>query len=68
MRTRAARYNERIQEIKELEQAGQVFIFKPDYALKSFENKVEKMQASYNMGYRHAKEKMDALKAFLSEN
>ena len=68
MRTREARYNERIQDIKELEQAGQVFIFMQDYALKSFENKVEKMQASYNMGYRHAKEKMDALKAFLSEN
>ena len=68
MRSRAARYNERMQEIVELERAGKVFIFKPDFALKSFEGKVERMQANYEMGYRHAKEKMDALKAFLNEN
>ncbi len=67
MRTRAARYNECMQEIMELERAGKVFIFKPDFALKSFEGKVERMQANYEMGYRHAKEKMDALKAFLNE-
>ena len=68
MRTRAVCYNKRLQEIAELERAGKVFIFKPDFALKSFEGKVEKMQANYEMGYRHAKEKMDALKAFLTEN
>ncbi len=68
MRTRAARYNARMEEIAEIERNGKVFIFKPDYALKSFEGKVENMQVSYEMGYRHAKEKMDALKAFLNEN
>lgn len=64
--SRAARYNERMEEIKQLEQQGNVFIFKPDHALKSFEGKVENMKAGHEMGYTHAKQRMNELKAFLN--
>lgn len=66
IRTRADRYNKRMREIEELERDGSVFIFKPDFALRSFENKIDKMNANYEMGYRHAKERMNELKMFLT--
>lgn len=39
MNQRPEHYNETMQFISELEQKGNAFIFKPDRALKSFENK-----------------------------
>lgn len=66
LQTRAARYNDTMKEIHQLEQEGKVFIFKPEYALKSFEGKVDIMQRNYDMGYRHAKERMAELKTFIN--
>ena len=63
--SRADRYNQCMREIEQLEKEGKVFIFKPDYALKSFEGKVENMRKNYAMGYSHAKNRMAELKAFL---
>lgn len=66
LQTRAARYNDRMKEIHQLEQEGKVLLFKPEYALKSFESKIENMNRNYDMGYRHAKERMAELKAFIN--
>lgn len=62
---RADMYNKQLAHCVELEQEGRAFIFKPDFALSSFESKEAKMEANYQMGYRHAKERMAELKAFL---
>lgn len=64
--TRAERYNKQIDEIRELERQGKVFIFKPDFALKSFEGKEDNMWRNYEMGVAHAKARIDELKAFLN--
>lgn len=58
-------YNETMQFISELEQDGNVFIFKPERALKSFESKVDQMKANYDMGYEQATKQMLELKQFL---
>lgn len=68
MLERSVMYNNQLMQCKRLEATGQAFIFKPDYALSSFESKEEKMQTNYEMGYRHAKERMVELKAFLGLN
>lgn len=65
MLERSVMYNEQLRQCKKLEASGDAFIFKPDYALSSFESKEANMQASYDMGYRHAKERMGELKVFL---
>lgn len=46
---------------------GQGNIFKPEYALSSFESKEAKIEAHYKMGYLHGKERMDELRAFLED-
>ncbi|WP_341323074.1 patatin family protein [Solibacillus sp. FSL H8-0523] len=65
MNGRPEMYNETMQFIGELEQEGKAFIFKPQHALKSFENKVDQMKANYNMGYEQATKQMSELKQFL---
>lgn len=65
MNQRPEHYNETMQFISELEQKGNAFIFKPDRALKSFENKVDQMKANYHMGYEQATKQMAELKQFL---
>lgn len=67
MLERSVMYNDQLRRCKRLEESGDAFIFKPDYALSSFESKEERMQANYKMGYRHAKERMSELKVFLEE-
>ena len=66
MKGRADMYNETMSYIGELEKEEKVFILKPDHALKSFESKVDRMKASYEMGYEQAIRKMPELKQFLN--
>ncbi len=65
MLERSVMYNEQLRQCKKLEASGDAFIFKPERALKSFENKVDQMKANYNMGYEHATKQMAELKQFL---
>lgn len=66
MNNRANMYNETMYHIGELEETGNAFILKPDYALKSFESKVDQMRANYELGYEQAVKKMPELKQFLN--
>ncbi|MEG0383822.1 MAG: patatin family protein [Solibacillus sp.] len=65
LNNRVDRYNETLNQLSEIEQQGNAFIFKPDNALKSFESKVDQMKANYEMGYEQATKRMDELKGFL---
>lgn len=62
---RAEMYNNQLAQCLALEKEGKAFIFKPEYALSSFESKAANMQTNYEMGYRHGKERMRELKDFL---
>ncbi|AWE07054.1 patatin family protein [Lysinibacillus sp. 2017] len=66
MNNRANMYNETMHHIGELEETGNAFILKPDYALKSFESKLDQMRANYELGYEQAVKKMPELKRFLN--
>lgn len=66
MNNRANMYNETMHHIGELEEKGNAFILKPDYAIKSFESKVDQMRANYELGYEQAVKKMPELKQFLN--
>lgn len=66
MNNRANMYNETMHHIGELEETGNAFILKPDYALKSFESKLDQMRANYELGYEQAVKKMPELKQFLN--
>ena len=66
MNGRPEMYNDTMQLIGALEQEGKAFIFKPQHALKRFENKVDQMKANYNMGYEQATKQMAELKQFLN--
>lgn len=68
MLERSVMYNDQLRQCKRLEENGDAFVFKPDYALSSFESKEANMQVNYEMGYRHVKERMDELRAFLGLN
>lgn len=65
MNGRADNYNVSLKQCLDLEEEGKAFIFKPDYALNSFESKVVQMEKNYEMGYRQGKERMPQLKQFL---
>lgn len=65
MKNRALRYNECMVHIQEMEERGEVFIFRPSTPLKSFEGDVKKMREGYEMGYRDAIARMEQLKNFI---
>lgn len=65
MKHRAERYNETIAEINRLEQAGDAFVFRPQYALNSFEKDRFILKRSYDMGYDLAKARFDDLQYFM---
>lgn len=67
MKDRAQRYNETLHVIERLEQQGDAFIFRPDYALNSFEKDRLVMKKSYDMGYALAKEKFNELEYFIKQ-
>lgn len=67
MLARVEKYNETMDYIEQLEENGNVFVFRPNYALKSFEKKKEVFTETYQMGYTQAISQMDALKQFIAK-
>lgn len=69
METRHIRYNQTLEELKELEKEGKVFIFRPDSTkgFKRNERNVEKILDLYNQGYIHGKERLNELKEYLKK-
>lgn len=67
MLERVDKYNETMAYIEQLEAEGHVFVFRPNYALKSFEKKKEVFTETYKMGYTQALSQMDALKQFIEK-
>lgn len=61
-------YNATMDYIEELEQKGQAFVFRPNYALNSFEKDPFQMKKNYDMGYDLARKRLQDLKNFLSES
>ena len=61
-------YNKTMDYIEKLEADGHAFVFRPDYALNSFEKDTFQMKRNYDMGYALAKKEMESFKQFLSEN
>ena len=59
-------YNATMDYIEELEQQGKVFVFRPDFALNSFEKDTFQMKRNYDMGYALGRKRVDELKEFLS--
>lgn len=62
---RYEKYNDTRDFCKKLEKEGKAILLYPEYKLDSMEKDVEKLKASYEMGYRLAKERMDEIKALL---
>lgn len=67
MKQRAARYNETLRYIEQLEQEGRAFVFRPTYAVSSFEKDRFQLKRNYDMGYALAKERFAELKHFLAQ-
>lgn len=60
-------YNTTMDYIEELEKTGRAFVFRPQYALNSFEKDPFQLKKNYDMGVELAKSRMEELKQFLSE-
>ncbi len=62
-------YNRKVVELQQLEKEGKVFIIRPDEPINitRLERDPEKLQAVYDLGVHVAKERMEALKAYLAE-
>lgn len=67
MRQRAERYNETLRYIDQLEKQGKAFVFRPTFAVSSFEKDRVQLKRNYDMGYTLAKERFDELQAFLAQ-
>ncbi|MBQ9951095.1 MAG: patatin family protein [Clostridia bacterium] len=69
MRTRAERSNADRAELFKAEQEGRVFIFAPESTegFSRTERDTNKIDALWNQGLTHAREKQEALKAFLTQ-
>ena len=63
---RHERYNETVRFCEQLEQEGHAIIIRPQYALDSFEQDINKLDASCKHGYELASEKMDAIRALFA--
>ncbi|MER1999733.1 MAG: patatin family protein [Lysinibacillus sp.] len=61
-------YNATMDYIEELEKTGHAFVFRPEYALNSFEKDPFQLKKNYDMGFDLAKSRLDELKKFLSED
>ncbi len=64
---RAIRYNHTLNKIEEMEQRGEIFVFRPPYALRSFEKNIDLLNHGYQLGHEQAVERMDELRAYLSK-
>ena len=67
MANRIDYYNETLAYVEALEKEGRAFVFRPDYALNSFEKHVPTMNRNYQMGYAQGQSRMNELKEFLAE-
>ena len=69
METRPERYNECIRRIKELENEGKVFVFRPKSVgtFKRNERNIEKIRELYNDGYTQGLERLEELKEYLAK-
>lgn len=69
METRAKRYNQCIEEIKQLKSEGKVFVFTPKstFNVGRTEGNPVKLKRLYEHGYNHAKWALDDLKKYLSK-
>ena len=65
MLKRAQKYNETLDYCERLEADGKAHIFRPTYALNSFEKQISQIHKNYAMGYEQSMKQMDALKLFL---
>ncbi|SDY89535.1 Predicted phospholipase, patatin/cPLA2 family [Evansella caseinilytica] len=68
LETRWMIYNQSLKKVLEMEQEGRAFVFRPENLqnVGRLERKQEKLQALYNHGYAHAKERYEELLAFLT--
>ncbi|MBR6628052.1 MAG: patatin family protein [Lachnospiraceae bacterium] len=61
-------YNEALDTIAQMEQAGRAFVFRPtDVVVGNSECNVQKLEEYYRHGYDMASERLDELKAFLAD-
>ena len=69
METRAERYNTCIKELRELEEAGKIFVIAPEdtYGIGRTESRAEKLRQLYDEGYQMAKKVMPQLKNYLKD-
>lgn len=67
MNTRYKRYNETLEYIYELEKEGKIFIIQPEKPLDlgRIEKNREKLEKVYNLGYKQAEKRYEALKEYL---
>lgn len=63
-------YNESLDELKRLKEEGSVLLFYPEKSLKisRMENNPDKLQEAYDMGRKHASERLEEIKAFVGMN
>lgn len=68
VQNRYKNYNESVEEILRLEQAGEIFVIRPsvDLAIKRIEKDPSKVQAMYDLGVQNMNEQLQALQAYLS--
>ncbi len=62
---RADHYNEAMELCERLEAEGKALIYRPNYALSSFEKNVDQLRANYKMGYNLAGQRKTELYEFL---
>ncbi|MFF5995034.1 patatin family protein [Lysinibacillus sp. KU-BSD001] len=67
MAHRAERYNATLEYVESLEATGQAFIFRPDYALNSFEKDITIMRKTYQMGYEQTMKRYEELTKFMQK-
>lgn len=69
MRTRAERYNRTIEEIKQLQSEGKLFVFTPKttFNVGRTEGDPVKLKRLYDHGYNHAKWALEDLKRYLAK-
>lgn len=67
VQNRYACYNAQVEEIRQLEREGKIFVIRPsqDLAIKRIEKEPQKVQAMYDLGVRDAQQSLERLKQYL---
>ena len=68
LKNRHRRYNQTVCQMKELEEAGDIFVIRPETAIpiERTEKDPERLREAYNMGRRDGRMQMEALKTWLA--